>query len=79
MARWWEVNLERLAEPVRKERRRTLLLLEAEERTFDELGGRMLFTRLLNAVSAGLDLEEELGRPVEDRPIGYDWPDDPTA
>ena len=67
---FWEKNLAGLSPEVARERRRVLLILESHK---SHLG--IAYQRLLNIVSNGLDLEEEMELPPEERAGGFNWPD----
>jgi len=32
--------------------------------------------RLENLINSGVDLTEEMKKPIEDRPLGFHWPDE---
>lgn len=70
MAAWWEraIELQGLSPEVAAERRRVLQLLDAHEH---DLG--VLHVRLCNLVANGLDLEEELKLPPDERASGFHW------
>ena len=81
----WEENLAGLSPDVAKERRRVLLILQSHESSFRELksdsdgvfhASSHLFTRLMNTIAGGLDLEEEMKLPPEERAFGFNWPDE---
>lgn len=85
MGFFWERNLDGLPPEVAKERRRVLLLLQAHEGNFRELksdsdsvfnASSHLFTRLVNMIAGGSDLEEEMKLPPEERVMGFHWPDE---
>lgn len=73
MAAWWEraIEIQGLSEEVAKERRRVLQLIDAHQH---DLG--MLHVRLSNLIANGVDLEEEAKRPIDDRAMGFHWPDE---
>lgn len=76
MAERWEENLAGLSPEVAKERRRVLKLIQAHESSFDETNAGGLYIRLMNIISGGLDLDEEMKLPIEERAMFFNWPDD---
>lgn len=67
----WDECLIGLSPEIANERRRVLKILASHE---SWLG--IVFYRLMNAVANGLDLDEEMKLPIEERAIGFHWPDE---
>lgn len=61
------------SDAIDKERRRVVVLLRAHEHFIHPLA----FHRICNMVRSGIDLQAEMKRKVADRPLGFDWPDQP--
>lgn len=53
-----------------KERARVLEIVEAHKNNLGDL-----YYRLWNMIKNGVDLQEEMKRPVKDRAFGFEWPD----
>lgn len=60
-----------MSDPVANERRRVLEILESHQDSI----GEHLYVRLTNLIRSGFDFREEMKLPVEERALGFHWPD----
>lgn len=56
---------------VQKERKRVLAIIESHKSWLPDI-----YPRLYNLINSGFDFEEEMKLPVEERVMGFHWPDD---